>query len=66
MHKPIFWGMIALTAVGNAQVLSRTATIVGGGNRSGGKCTVEVVVDGVAEVEIHASNATLRMVIPAS
>jgi hypothetical protein len=60
MRKPIFWGMIALTAVGNAQALSRTATIVGGGNRNGGKCTVEVVVDGVAEVEIHGSNATLR------
>src|SRR5512135_540438 len=60
MRKPIWLAMIALTAVGNAQTFSRTATIVGAGNRNGGKCTIEVVVDGVAEVEIRGSNATMR------
>jgi len=60
MRKPIWMGMIALTAVANAETFSRTATIMGGGNRNGGKCTIEVVVDGAAEVEVRGSNATLR------
>jgi hypothetical protein len=33
---------------------------MGGGDQMQGKCTVEVVVDGAAEVEIQGSNATLR------
>ncbi len=32
----------------------------GGGNPNQGKCTIEVVVDGVAEVEIRGDTATLR------
>jgi hypothetical protein len=34
--------------------------MVGGGGPDRGKCTVEVVVDGVAQVEIRGTNATLR------
>jgi hypothetical protein len=34
--------------------------ITGGGNGDRGKCTVEVVVDGTADVEIRGDNATLR------
>jgi len=38
----------------------RQATIVGGGNADRGKCTIEVVVDDVAQVDIHGATATLR------
>jgi hypothetical protein len=43
-----------------AQAVQRQATMVGGGNPNGGKCTVEVVVDGAAQVEIRGNTATLR------
>src|ERR1700722_14165973 len=43
-----------------AQNSQRQATIVGGGGPDRGKCTVEVVVDGVAQVEIRGANATLH------
>src|SRR5262249_48239788 len=36
------------------------ASIMGGGNPPEGKCTIEVVVDGAAEVEIRGDNAVLR------
>lgn len=38
----------------------RQATIVGGGNPNSGKCTIEVVVDDVAQVEVRGTTATLR------
>ena len=38
----------------------RQATIVGGGSPDRGKCTIEVVVDDVAQVEIRGTMATLR------
>ena len=34
--------------------------MVGGGNSNQGKCTVEVTVDGAAQVEIRGTSATLR------
>jgi hypothetical protein len=51
-------GLAALSA--SAQSLERRAEITGGGDRDRGKCTIEVVVDGVAEVEIHGDRAMLR------
>ena len=45
---------------GRAQNLDRRAVMTGGGNADQGKCTIEVVVDGVAEVEVRGENATLR------
>lgn len=42
------------------QNYQRQASIVGGGNPNQGKCTIEVVVDGVAQVEIRGTSATLR------
>ena len=45
-----------------AQNNQRQATIVGGGSPDRGKCTLEVVVDGVAQVEIRGATATLRTV----
>ena len=36
----------------SAQTYSRRASQMGGGNPDRGKCTIEVVVDGAAEVEV--------------
>jgi hypothetical protein len=38
----------------------RQATMVGGGSPDRGKCTIEVVVDDVAQVEVRGTSATLR------
>ncbi len=38
----------------------RQATITGGGSPDRGKCTIEVVVDDVAQVEMRGTTATLR------
>ena len=40
----------------------RQATMVGGGSPDRGKCTIEVVVDDVAQVEIRGTSATLRTI----
>src|SRR5215831_3651144 len=50
----------AFVAAMCAQGLSRQAVITGGGSPDRGKCTVEVVVDGAAQVEIRGNTATLR------
>ncbi len=50
----------AIAAIGNAQASSRRAQITGGGDRGRGKCTIEVVVDGAAEVEVRGDTASLR------
>lgn len=50
--------LAALSA--SAQSFERRAEINGGGDRDRGKCTIEVVVDGTAEVEIRGDRATLR------
>jgi len=44
----------------NAGAQSRRATFLGGGGGDRGKCTIEVVVDGAAEVEVRGEQATLR------
>ena len=49
-----------LTASLFAQSSQRQATIVGGGRGDVGKCTIEVVVDDVAQVEVRGTMATLR------
>src|SRR5258708_3588350 len=43
-----------------AQSYQRRAQIVGGGSPDRGKCTIEVVIDGAAEVELHGDTATLK------
>ncbi len=52
------FAMIAGTL--SAQVSERRASMRGGGGPEGGKCTIEVVVDGAAEVEIRGDVAVLR------
>jgi hypothetical protein len=43
-----------------AQGMSRRAVITGDGSPDRGKCTIEVRVDGAAQVEIRGNTATLR------
>ena len=51
-------GVAALSA--SAQTIERRADITGGGDRDRGKCTIEVVVDVAADVEIRGDHALLR------
>src|SRR5215813_1502974 len=57
--KAISMGAAFASAI-YAQGLSRQAAITGGGSPDRGKCTIEVVVDGAAKVEIRGNTATLR------
>src|SRR5437764_15387687 len=50
--------MLAAGMYGQGNV--RQATMVGGGETDRGKCTVEVVVDGGAQVEVRGNTATLK------
>jgi hypothetical protein len=52
------FGFAALAVTGSAQ--PRRAQITGGGDRDRGKCTIEVVVDGVAEVEVRGDTVNIR------
>lgn len=44
----------------SAQNAERRATLTGGAGNDGGKCTIEVYVDGSAEVEIRGDRGVLR------
>ena len=50
----------ALIAPVCAQTAERRATFTGGGGNDTGKCTIEVYVDGSAEVEIRGDRGFLR------
>ena len=43
----------------SAQSFQRRASVTGGGGPDWGRCTVDVVVDGAADVQIRGNNATL-------
>src|ERR1700682_3354373 len=63
MYTRLFIAAAALAAIGGpltAQSFQRRAEITGGGYSDRGKCTVEVVVDGAAEVEIRGDSGTVR------
>jgi hypothetical protein len=53
----VFLGLLG--GVVHAQTIERRANFTGGGGPEG-KCTIEVVVDGAAEVEIRGDRALLR------
>ncbi len=53
-------GSLVFASFAGAQSSQRQASIRGGGSSDSGKCTIEVVVDGAAEVRIQGTNATLR------
>jgi len=50
----------AIAGTASGQTVQRRASIAGGGSPDRGRCSIEVTVDGAAEVEIRGSNATLR------
>jgi len=57
----VYFAAVALAVfavTGNAQ--TRRVQITGGGDSNRGKCTIEVVVDGAAEVEVRGETANLR------
>ena len=60
MYQRILFGMVAVAAVAGAQTFPRRAAVVGGGSPDRGQCTIEVVVDGAAEVEIRGDSGVLR------
>ncbi|MDQ6759344.1 MAG: hypothetical protein M3Z32_05680 [Acidobacteriota bacterium] len=63
MKNHILYGFVAcaaLTSAASAQSFQRQAAITGGGSPDRGKCTIEVVVDGVAQVEVRGTSATIR------
>src|SRR5580704_19501244 len=60
-----FWAagvaaVILIVGPVSGQTLQRRASMTGGGSPDRGKCTIEIVVDGAAEVEIRGDNANLR------
>jgi hypothetical protein len=60
MYSRFLFVTVAALGLLNAQSFERRATFKSGGDPNRGKCTVEVVVDGVAEVEIRGDTAVLR------
>jgi len=62
MYTRIFvmGAVVALGTSLSAQTIQRRANMVNGGSRDEGRCTVEVSVDGSAEVAVHGGDATLR------
>jgi hypothetical protein len=63
MYRHFVIAFAALAVMGaplSAQTYQRRAVLTGGGNTKQGKCTIEVVVDGAADVEIRGDTATLR------
>jgi hypothetical protein len=56
----MFATLTAIAVPLSAQVYQRRANLIGNGNSDRGKCTVEVVVDGAAEVEIRGDTGILR------
>ena len=62
MHTRFLIGMAALALAAAAGAQPRQYTPMGGGAPDRGKCTVDIVVDGVAEVEIRGETAILRTI----
>src|SRR6267378_3183025 len=60
MQKTLLTIIAMLASTGMNSQDQRRAVITGGGNGDRGKCTIEVVVDGSADVEIRGDNAILR------
>ena len=53
-------GVVIAAGPMTAQILQRKAVFVNGGDPNGGKCTIEVMVDKSADVEIRGDTGTLR------
>ncbi len=59
MYKLIAVGTM-LTAMASGQTFERRAVLLNGGNPGEGQCTIEVVVDGAAEVQVRGGSALLK------
>ena len=53
-------GVVLVASPAGAQQYQRRATMVGGGGGDRGKCTIEVVVDGAADVEIRGDQGVIK------
>jgi hypothetical protein len=53
-------GCLGLSSAAAAQAQQRRATLAANGDSALGKCTVEVVVDGSADIEISGDSAMIR------
>jgi hypothetical protein len=60
MYTRLFVIGVSVVIAASGQGLQRRASLSGGSSPDRGKCTVEVVVDGAAEVEIRGDGGTLR------
>jgi hypothetical protein len=62
MHRllTVFAAAAVVASQAGAQQYQRRAMMVGGGSADRGKCTIEVVVDGTAEVEIRGDQGSIR------
>jgi hypothetical protein len=62
MRNKIFLAPLAVACLMplHAQTTNRRADIVGGGNANEGRCTVEVTVDGAAEIQLRGDTAVMR------
>jgi hypothetical protein len=56
----VFAVVFIVASQAGAQQYQRRATMIGGGSGERGKCTIEVVVDGAADVEIRGDEGTLK------
>jgi hypothetical protein len=56
----VFAAVFVAAAPAGAQQYQRSATMVGGGSVDRGKCTIEVVVDGAADIEIRGDRGTIK------
>ena len=56
----VFSAVVTVASHAGAQQYQRRATMVGGGGGGQGKCTIEVVVDGAADIEIRGDQGTIR------
>lgn len=56
----VFAAAFVVVFPAGAQQYQRRATMVGGGGPDRGKCTIEVVVDGAAEIEIRGDQGVIR------
>ena len=56
----VFAAVFVVASLAGAQQYQRRATMVAGGGGDRGKCTIEVVVDGVADIEIRGDQGTIR------
>lgn len=69
MYRRFVFVVVAVAAIGGhlqAQSPQRKMTLVSGGSPDRGKCTIEVVVDRSAEVEIRGDSGNLRNLAGAS